>query len=471
MQLSRAEKLSLRHLLWERGELSFLLWPQQLRIYERVKALPAHIQKIVFEIARQFGKSVMTCLLAMEDCLQNPGVLVMIIGPDIKQTRGIVNPRVKLLQALGDCPRGLINHHKSSDTYLFSNGSEIKLGGFDTNALSERGKTIYKIYLEEIAFSNPDKYHDFIRSDLGPALLHSANAQIYFVTTPPKYPDHPFLADTVPEAKLLGSYFRYTIDDNEALSPEQKEKAIREGGGIDSVDVRREYYCEVVRDPSVIVVPEFDESRHVKEFELPKWHRTWLSGDTGGVRDRTCLLLCAYDFERAKVLIVDERAFDNQTGSKVMIGDTTAMEALYRPVEYRRVDAPGQTITDWGRDHGFWVALPRKAGFDETVQFVRTEFTFARVEIHPRCRFLIESLRSQQFDAQRKDFLRTKALGHGDGIMALAYALRSADKSNPVPRLRDRYRDTSTHYVGEMESQEQEQEQDLGIVETELITG
>ena len=164
-QLSDEEKRAIKALLWEQGHLSFLLWPQQQRIYELVKSLPSSVRKIVFEIARQFGKSVLTVVLAMEDCLQNPDVLVMIIGPTITQTRDIVLPRAKLIMQVGDCPDGLIKLHKSTDTYNFSNGSELKIGGFDTNTLSARGKTIHKIYLEEIAFSNPDSYQDFLRSD------------------------------------------------------------------------------------------------------------------------------------------------------------------------------------------------------------------------------------------------------------------------------------------------------------------
>lgn len=450
MKLTQTQKIALRHTLWNNGILSFLLWPQQEEIYTVVKELPPHVQKIVFLISRQFGKSVLTCLLALEDCLQNPGVVVMIVGPDLKQTKAIVAPRIGMLKAKGDCPKDLITYLKSDATFYFKNGSEIRLGGFDKNALKERGKTIYKIYLEEIAFSNPDRYHDFIRSDLGPALLHSKNAQIYFVTTPPKFPDHPFLTDTVPDAESTESLFIYTIDDNKALTEEQKEKALREAGGKDSVDAQREYYCRVQRDPSIICVPEFDEDRHVRDFKLPKYYYCWIGGDTGGTRDYTVLLMMAYDFERAKILVCDELAFTSQVGSQEVVHRAKGLEIRYNPVSYRRVDCPGQIQSDWSLDYNYWVSPPRKTKFEEAINFCRTQFTEDRVEIHPRCRFLIRSLRSQQFNDQKTDFLRTKALGHGDGIMALVYGMRHPDKNNPVPKAKERFNLEKT-YVGESE--------------------
>ena len=303
-------------ILWLAGNLSFKLWQQQRIIYTTIRTMPKTTQNVVVLCARQFGKSVLGTILATEDCLRNKDIVVMIIGPTIKQTRAIVNPRMKLISR--DAPEGLIRHVKSEDTFYFSNGSELKLGGFDTNSGSERGKTLHKVYIEEIVESNPDSYLDFLRSDLGPALTHSKHAQIVYLTTLPKIPDHPFCLETVPEAQSNGAFFKFTIHDNKKLSKQQFDSCVKLCGGAESIDFKREYLCEQVRDSSIVLAPEFNEDIHVKPITIPTHCKLWISGDVGGVRDKSVFHLIGFDFERAKIIVIDERSYSPDTGSALM---------------------------------------------------------------------------------------------------------------------------------------------------------
>ena len=415
--------------LWRAGRLRYRLWPQQLAIYEVVRGLPRSSQTVVLLCARQFGKSVLGCVLALEDCLRNPGVAVLIVAPSIKQCREIVRPRMKLL--MRDCPDGLIHHVKSEDTWYFSNGSELNLGGFDTASCAKRGKTLYKIYVEEIVDSSPDSYLDWMRSDLGPALTHSKNAQIVTLTTLPKVPDHPFCIQTIPEAVAGGAYFKFTIDDNKALTQEQYDACVKRCGGRDSVDFRREYLCEQVRDSSIILAPEFDEATHVRSFERPEYAHFWLSGDVGGVRDKSVFHAMAYDFRRAKILVIGERAFDPDTSTDIIIASVRELERPFG-IRSRWVDAPGQLQVDL-MSQGFPCALPRKDELDASVNHVRIALRRGEVEIDPSCQLLISTLRSGTFNPQKTDLARTSALGHMDAFMSLCYGLRHANKSNPYP--------------------------------------
>jgi hypothetical protein len=429
-----------REQLWLRGNLSWKLWPQQRPIYETVKALPLIILVIVFLCARQFGKSVLGVILACEDCLTNPDVVVMIIAPTIKQARDIVRPRMKLITR--DAPAGLIRYNKSEDTWYFANGAELKLGGFDTNSMAQRGKTIHKIYFEETADSDGDDYLDFLRSDLGPALTHSAHAQIIHLTTLPKVPDHPFALETVPEAELGGALFTYTIRHNLMLTPEKYAQCVKLCGGEHTTAFKREYLCQQVRDDSIILAPEFDEALHVRDIKIPEYCYFWVGGDIGGIRDMSVFHLCGYDFKRAKILFLDERAFGPETGTGIMVDACRAMEGG-RAVS-RHVDAPGQLQIDLMGQHKFPCSLPRKDELEATVNQCRVALQLCQVEIDPRCKLLITTLRSGTFNHNRTDLARTSTLGHMDAFMSFAYGLRHANTANPYPHSATRGRTRTT---------------------------
>ena len=84
---------------WVSGNLEYKLWPQQKPIYHGVRGLPASVSEAVFLCARQFGKSHLGVILAAEDCIRFPDSCILIIGPDIKQTVGIVAPRLRAIAA------------------------------------------------------------------------------------------------------------------------------------------------------------------------------------------------------------------------------------------------------------------------------------------------------------------------------------------------------------------------------------
>lgn len=373
--------------------------------------------------------SVLVTTLAVEDCLQNPDVVVMIIGPSIKQTRAIVRPRIKLIGK--DAPIGMIKHVKYEDAWYFPNGSELRLGGFDTNSGGQRGKTVFKIYLEETGESRGDDYIDFLRSDLAPTLTHSAHAQVIHATTLPKIPDHPFSLETVPEAEMSGALFTFTIRDNKKLSQDKYDQCVKICGGEHTTAFRREYLCEQVRDESMILAPEFDEKLHVKECTAPEYAFFWTSGDTGIVRDLNVFHLWCYDFKRAKKLVLDERWFPPSVGTGEMVALILEMEGG-RQVS-RHIDTDARLRLDLSGQHKFATMLPQKDELEATVNLVRVELQTGSVEIDPKCKLLITTLRSGTFNNMRTDLARTLTLGHMDAFMSFAYGLRHTNMSNPYP--------------------------------------
>jgi hypothetical protein len=413
--------------LWSRGDLSYKLWPQQRVIYDTIRNGDLPGEEVVVLCSRQYGKSLLGVVLAVEDCIRYPERCILVVGPTIKQVREIVAPRLR--QIAKDAPPNLIVPSKSENKWLIGE-SELVLGGFDISASSQRGKTVQNIYIEEIVDSHPDDYVEAMRSDLGPALTHSDRGKMIFLTTLPKIPDHPFIQDTMVKAQLNGSFFKFTIDDNKALTKEQYDACVSRSGGRHTVDFRREYLCEIVRDANIIVVPGFDRQKHVASFSLPLVAKVHLTVDWGGVRDKTAAILHAYDYSLDQDLIFDERVFDANTPTSEIIASLKEMEAGREVTRF--ADVPGQLQVDLNASN-YLVSMPVKDDWQAGVNHMNVRFATDKVLVHPRCKFTIMSLESGTFNRNRTDFERTTALGHCDGLAALMYALRSRDTSSPYP--------------------------------------
>lgn len=411
---------------WRKGDLRHKLQPQQVPIYDAVRSLPGEIDEAVLLCARQFGKSYLGVIFALEDCIRHPGKCVLVVGPTLKQAREIVSPRLRELAS--DAPAGLIRPLKSESKWEVGM-SELVIGGFDVNSSSQRGKTVQSIYVEEIVDSHPDHYIEAMRSDLGPALTRSQNGRMTFLTTLPKFPDHPFVIDTMVKAEYNNALYVYTIDDNTELTPAQYDACVRRSGGKNSVDFRREYMCELVRDPTILVVPDFNEKKHVSDFEFMSDAHLHIGGDWGGVRDMTVLLLMSHDFVRDQIVIYDERVFPPNTPTSIIVETVRAMEAG-RPCT-RAIDMPGQLQVDLLQTHGYEAQMPPKDDWRSAINGMAVKFALDKIRIHKRCRFLIQSCRSGIFNKNKTDFERTSILGHCDALAALMYGIRTQPTHSP----------------------------------------
>lgn len=432
--------------LWRRGILVWMLWDQQIPIYDYVRGLPRNVQTIVLLLSRQFGKSHLGVVLAVEDCLRYPDRCILIVGPTYEQCRDIVVPRLERIKATA--PPGLVRRLKSEKKWEIGS-SELVIGGFDVNSSSQRGKTLQNIYIEEVVDAHPDHFLTSMRSDLGPALTHSDAGRMVFLTTLPKVPDHPFILDTIPEAQLAGSYLVRTIDENVQLTEEQREACIRRAGGKDSDDYKREYLCQIIRDRSIVIVPDFDKAQDVEaDMVIPPWVHWEIVFDGGGVRDKTVALLMGYDFLRGLDLVVDELAWPHNTATGHIIAGMRARWGAHLLPEdeatwVRPPTAPDSIERVWGDVHGqtrvdmiaakFEVLPPPKTDWEAALNNLANRFRERKVKIHPRCRLLIQTCQSGTLNKHRTDFERTAALGHMDAAAALMYGVRVLDRTNPYP--------------------------------------
>lgn len=443
------EKIPVKYLqevLWRRGDLQFLLWDQQLPIWEAMDNLPPHIVEFVVLCARQFGKSSLGVLRALSRAIKQRDCCILIMGPDTKQIKDIVRPKMRFLSQTA--PPGLIKQMKAENRFHIyhdlnpaaSDYTEIILGGMNENSSSQRGKTVQEIFIEEIGDQNGDNFVESMDSDLGPSMTHSKNGKITYLTTVPPIPDHPFITDVMVRAEKNNAIKIYTIDDNKALTQQQYDNCVTRSGGKHTTSYKREYLCQVVRDTGRVVLPDWSVA-NIKEVLLPDHMHMHFTFDWGGVIDKTCGVMHYYDYLTDTDIFWDETVQEPNTASSTIINEAKEVEARflgirdYHKIQSRFIDAPHQFVrVDLMEQYGYEASVPTKPDWKASVNILNNRFKMGKAIIHPRCKFLILSARSGMFNKKKTDLDRSKALGHCDGIMAMAYAIRMRDVSDPYPK-------------------------------------
>lgn len=416
------------HEAWRRGLLEYKLDSLQNRILSDVSNNPTN--KVLILSSRQIGKSFWSCCYALKFLISNPGSIARIVAPTLEQAFDIVEDN--LAKILDDAPPGLINRKKSSLRWDLSNGSSLRLGGLKrANVDGNRGGNASLVIYEECGFVDGKDFTYGVNSVLGPQLLRSAGREIY-VSTPSDDPDHPLHNHVLPECEANGSLFRYTVFDSPSISQHMVDEAIRRSGGEDSDAFKREYLAQIIRSDSLMVVP-FDNSRHVRDFDIPDDCIWSVTVDWGGVRDKTVALYHTYDFQNNTHLIWDEQVWDCNTPTDDIVKslkDKIKSHRLNVPVVY--ADVPGQIAIDLNNNHNFPITAPYKNNWLAGVNNMAATFNTDSILINPRCSLLIRTCFAGMFNKNRTDFLRTLDLGHCDALAALMYAIRSQDRSLPV---------------------------------------
>ena len=423
-----------RRALWLHGILTWKLHESQLVIDQGIESLPANVHEAVMLCCRRFGKSFYGCVRSLSRAIQARQKKVLrIIGPDIKQTKMIVEYNMaKITEELHELNlTKLVRWVKSENMYEIGDHAGLFLGGFDSQADSLRGGEAHEILIEESGSSDPDQYDYQMRSVIKPQLLKTNGMMIHLTTLPP-VPDHPFINETIPQAKLDNAFYSYTIYEDPLATPEIIERAIKDSGGINSEPFRREYLNEIIRDRNIVIIPDYNERIHVKSFTTPPRVHYEIYTDWGGVRDFTVSLLMGYDFLRARDLVFDEIWWPANTPTEIINRDIKAKWSDY-DIKRHYVDAPGQLQVDLMYTHKMDIQQTEKGDWEANINALANRFTNNKIEIHPRCKLLRQTCASGQFNKHRTDFARSNALGHMDAIAALMYGNRQLDRTSPYP--------------------------------------
>jgi hypothetical protein len=430
--------------LWRRGILRFKLHPLQKKIYEEYYQNTEDYFTTML-ISRQTGKSFLLAILAVETCIRTPDAVVKFVTPKLRMIKNILNKNMK--QILKDCPPDIKPEWKENDkVWKFPNGSEIQAAGTDNKHYdSIRGGTCSLWVVDEACFC--DDLEDVVYSVLTPTTTMTKGRGLLSSTPDPNDPEHPFIKVFVEKAKQENKLYKYTLHDNPMLTKDQINEIIsRYPDKTKNIRFRAEYLCEVVRDKTKTIIPEFDdvaESEIVTDkFLIPTYYDYYLSMDIGG-KDFTSILIAYYDFINDTVVIIDEIVHkDKQSSKKIAksIKDKLAEHFDEKPPYLMFADNNNIILlNDLRADHKLSFIPTQKDNKQAAINKVKILIANRQIIIHPRCVNLIRQLRTGRWSSSNKngykDFAKDPMGGHFDLIDALIYLIRNIIYGkNPYPK-------------------------------------
>lgn len=430
-----------RNMLWEKGILHWLLKPVQLELYESYHNCKQKV--VVWNCARRIGKSFSLCVIALETCLKKPNALVKYCCAKQKDAKGIIRPLIR--EIIISCPADLRPEYKTQDgAWVFPNGSRIELTGLDGGrAESVRGGSSDLSIIDEAGLVGDLPY--IITSIILPTTA-TTKGKILLASTPPKSPAHPFITRYLNKAKIEGNLVTKTIYDNPNIDKEEFDKLIEESGGVNSIDFRREYLCEIIKDDRFDIIPEFTatvKANIIKEWKRQPFYDAYVSMDVG-MKDLTVVLFAWYDFKEAKIIVEDEFVINGHKFNTSSLAEgikkketevyTDSMTGEQKSPYMRVSDNNLILIKDLWELHGLRFFPTKKDDAEAALNQVRIMIQNERIIINPRCKALIHHLEAGVWNNAKTSFEQSADCGHYDAIDSLKYLVRNVQTSkNPYP--------------------------------------
>lgn len=292
------------------GNLSWMLHEHQLAVYEKYRAFEARVIDgdndgppiFVLDCARRWGKTYLIIVIKGEDAQRRPRSIHTLATAFLADIGEIVIPMFEDIyeRAPDDCKPVLRTSHKGQNLgFYYPNGSSVKLVGVDKKPKGLRGRKsdghawTEAAFFDELERPVSKTLHQFQRVPHACLLLESSA---------PEDPEHDFDEIFVPDAKRRDAYVFQTLDDNQQLTADQKRKYYEDACKVSVESADRELYGVRSRNLSGIVIPEFDESRHVRDVEIPK-HAACITSDDPGLKHLNGLVHALYDFDNARIIV------------------------------------------------------------------------------------------------------------------------------------------------------------------------
>ena len=437
--------------LFRRGKLSFILYPHQRPIYNKIQSVlnsdNIDDNSHVLNISRQFGKSLTMFLIAVEFCMAKPFQTVVYVAPLKKQVIEIVTENTYRV-VFQHATKQALPTLKDSEL-VFANGSRIRLAGTDNhNYESLRGGSAHLILLDEAGFMSN------LTTGVIPTvlpMLKTTGGKIIYASTPPETLDHDYY-EVLREHDESGNISTFTINDDKSLTQRQLDTIISACKGEDTTLFKREYLCERIAESSQQVLPELTIERAeklkitnaYKEDDLLQYWEKYVVADWGG-KDFTAILFAHYNYHTKKVVVEDQL---NLTGSKISskrIAEEIKKKTkelwpdpTYRNKVYYWCDSNNVLIqNDMNVEHGLpFVATSKDRLAEQMVQKVRDWIFDERIQFAPAAEFTLLSCMSGWWSKGKDKFAKSKIYGHYDHLAALVYLIRNVNTTNnALPRL------------------------------------
>lgn len=280
--------------------------------------------------------------------------------------------------------------------------------------------------------------------------MNRKGARVVMISTPPRVLDHPFIG-FYERAKLAGASVKLTIYDNPLVSSETAAKFKKET--LDDVTWRREYLCEIIRDETSVIVPEWQQE-FIQPVAVPEYPVHWYGAMDIGVRDKTFYFQGFYDHATSKFYATAEASMSGKDMTTELIA-TRLTEVSGDTKFYRRIadNSHPLLLSDLAYRHKMSFVPTRKLSLVEMVNRLRIFVKAGRLIIDPSCKELILNLETAQWNSKRSEFERSEAIGHADGLAALVYMILNIDEhTNPVPATYGK--SAANHYFNQSEHTE-----------------
>jgi hypothetical protein len=462
-----SERAAARADLWRLGRPSrYLLDGQQKGWTHRFNAGDGNA---VWCVARQVGKSYAS---AADDCdfsLQNERAVVRYCAKTKESAAAIMLPTLELI--LADCPPDIAPRRIDSHVWEWpTTGSRWFIFGTDAESFNRgRGPRTHRLKLDECGF-----YQDLqgVEAALLPA-LQTTGGKCLYLSTPSESPGHDY-GLRVQAARAAGRLEHATIHSNPRVDVESVIRGECARLGMTREELlrstywRREYMAEWVTEESRAAVPAWPSVAEecTRAYDRPPHFDGYTSHDWGGYENDPHAALFGYcDHRAARLIIEDEdeirgvtlgQLADRWKGKETALWGARAWDgtlwgagyfeqharaipdylkptvaALGQTQPFVRVgDNDQQLMGDLLHNYGYAVFPTDRTDKHLLVDDLNQGIREKRVVIHPRCRRLLEQLRTTLWDEKRRQWVRTEK-DHGDLIDCALAGTQVQTESGP----------------------------------------
>jgi hypothetical protein len=450
---------------------------------------------IVIDCSRRWGKTYFDAMLVHCDAVKGPKRTIRYVAPTKLHGRQFVIPAFDWVFSFlppGERP-GFV---AQDNTWIWPNGSRCHLGSAESIADAELqvGTACHLAIIDEAGKMRTAVLKHLVLSVILPQLV-TTGGNILVTSTPALIAAHFLGAVLVANARAKGSLVSFTLDDCDHIPEDAKVRlvldllegedlrqrvsmdrgafeklfractstaeridCVRKHGGPNASVVLRELYCIRITERSAMIIPEWNDVSLVCVRETPALeYRDWYVIADFGFDDMTHVGFLWFDFERSRLVVEDELAFQGVSGLAVgyAIQAREAQLGIKNPKRF--ADATPQLLSDIAHPTlgpGISFGPVMKDDSDAALNALRMRLAQCHVEINPRCDVLISHLENGTWNPGRTTFERVDGFGHFDGIDMLKYAVRSVDwKKNPTPLLMPEVSRATHHIPAEISMQ------------------
>lgn len=430
-----------------RGDPRKFLHPGQIQMHEAFLSMPPDAKIFVTTAGRGVGKTRWGSLLAQAFIhLASPGFVpdVKYVFPTLKLAKKVLIPVLNRdFQSYPASRRPTWN--RDTHSYHFPNGGVIWVLGADQD-IGGLGQDNDLVIMEEAGFydePNDGQALDVLVNKMALPRLRRGG-RILMLSTPAATWDHLFNNVYVPAAQMSGCYFRIDSYQNPHRSQAELDAAIAEVRKRPHGDiiVRREFYGEVIADPSALAIPEFAMETHMREFVRPPYFKEckkYVFVDLAYAPDLTGIVYGYAHFDEGAFIVEDESLITQAKTRDVAEEVRRKLDSLgyeENNLLFLYADVSDQRfIPDIASEHHLYFAKPLGVSNRAKVNALRNAFTRGQVFVHPRCQRTVIQLRNVRWKSTSlgsETFVRTDAFGHFDLVAALQEAPRLIDlRYNP----------------------------------------